>query len=113
MIRFKSKADYTGIENLKPPREVTGLSAYQTYLERTLSCLDKFGSRILYYGRGHQFLIGPSDEKWDAILLVEHGSVAKFMELAKDPEYIRHAGHRTAALEDSRLLPTVVEQDSA
>ena len=112
MLQFKINADYTGMENLEPAREVTGLSAYRTYLEKTRPCLDKIGSRILYYGKCSSFLIGPSEEKWDAILLVEHTSVAKFMELVRDLEYLRHAGHRIAALEDSRLLPTLKGQES-
>ena len=110
MLRFRPYADYTGIEHLKSPHEVTGLSAYKLYLEKTLPCLNKVGSQILYYGTAKQFLIGPSEEKWDAILLVRHASVAKFLELANDPEYLKHAGHRTAALEDARLLPTVVQE---
>jgi len=39
------------------------------------------------------------------VLLVEHPSVEKFLEFAKNENYLKTAGHRTAALEDSRLLP--------
>ncbi|WP_246255857.1 hypothetical protein [Cyclobacterium plantarum] len=45
-------------------------------------------------------------EKWDAILLVEHKSVSKFMGFANSEDYLKNAGHRSAALEDSRLLPS-------
>ncbi len=34
-------------------------------------------------------------------------SVADFMAFASDAEYLAGIGHRTAALEDSRLLPLV------
>lgn len=39
--------------------------------------------------------------------LVEHESVLKFMEFAQNEDYLKKAGHRTAASEDSRLLPTI------
>jgi len=51
------------------------------------------------------FLIGPEHEAWDAILLVEHESVEKFIAFSQNKDYLKNAGHRTAALEDSRLLP--------
>jgi hypothetical protein len=50
-------------------------------------------------------LIGPDSERWDAVLLVQQDSTAAFMAFASNPEYLAGIGHRTAALEDSRLLP--------
>ena len=40
-------------------------------------------------------------------MLVRQRSVQNFMAFASNPEYMRGMGHRTAALEDSRLLPLV------
>ncbi len=62
---------------------------------------------MLFLGRGGAFLIGPSDERWDAALLVRQSSVGAFMAFASDPEYMAGIGHRIAALEDSRLLPLI------
>ena len=59
-------------------------------------------SRVTY---GGQFLIGPGNERWDAAMLVEQSSPAAFIAFASNPEYLAGIGHRTAALEDSRLLP--------
>ena len=106
LLKFRPKADYTNLEQIKPDKEITGEEAYQLYMKNTLPELNKAGSRIIYYGKSNDFLIGPESEKWDALLLVEHESVLKFMEFAKNPEYLKIAGHRTAALEDSRLLPS-------
>ncbi|WP_047246183.1 DUF1330 domain-containing protein [Maribacter thermophilus] len=106
LLKFKPIADYTNLDELRPTKEMSGEEAYQLYLKGTLPQLEKAGSRIIYFGKSQNFLIGPSSEKWDAVLLVEHESVLKFMEFAKNPEYLKKAGHRTAALEDSRLLPT-------
>ena len=69
--------------------------------------LNAAGSKVIYYGESRDFIIGPEDEKWDRVLLVEHESVAKFMEFANNKAYLKIAGHRTAALSDSRLLPSI------
>ncbi len=106
LLKFRERADYTNLEDLSPNHEISGEEAYQLYMEKTLPELENAGSRIIYYGESKSFLIGPNHEKWDAILLVEHESVLKFMEFAQNEDYLKNAGHRTAALEDSRLLPT-------
>ena len=106
MLKFKPIADYSDLETLKPENEITGEEAYQLYMEHTLPLLENAGGKIMYYGRSNHFLIGPEAEKWDAILLVEHASVDSFMSFASDEAYLKIAGHRTAALQDSRLLPT-------
>ena len=62
---------------------------------------------MLFYGRGGAFLIGPSDERWDAAMLIRQSSMASFLAFASNQEYLAGIGHRTAALEDSRLLPLV------
>lgn len=107
MLRFKEKADYSSLESLQPEQEITGKEAYKLYMAATLPYLEAAGSKVLFYGSGSHFLIGPDAEKWDAVLLVEHQSVAKFMEFAQNKDYLATAGHRTAALDDSRLLPMI------
>lgn len=106
LLKFRHKADYTNLEELNPDKEISGEEVYLLYMKKTLPELRKAGSRIVYYGRIKDFLIGPDNEKWDAILLVEHESVLKFMEFARNEDYLKNAGHRIAAIEDSRLLPT-------
>lgn len=105
LLKFKEVADYTNLEQLQPSSPVSGEEAYQRYMDGTLPELEKAGSKIIYYGKAGSFLIGPDTETWDAVLLVEHQSVLKFMEFAQNEDYLKNAGHRTAALEDSRLLP--------
>ena len=105
MLKFREYADYSEFESLKPEHTISGKEAYQLYIDSTLPHLEKAGSRVLFYGRSDAFLIGPENESWDAILLVEHESVEKFMAFAQNEAYLKTAGHRTAALQDSRLLP--------
>ena len=106
LLKFRESADYTNLDEIRPNKEISGEEAYHLYMEKTLPELEKAGSRIIYYGKSNHYLIGPNTEKWDAVLLVEHQSVLKFMEFAQNGDYLKNAGHRTAALEDSRLLPT-------
>ena len=106
LLKFKAKADYSGLDHLKPEGEISGEQAYELYMECTLPELQKAGGEVLYFGRSNSFLIGPESEQWDAVLLVEHQSVAMFMQFAQNEDYLKTAGHRAAALEDSRLLPT-------
>lgn len=105
LLRFKEIADYSNSPDIAPEKEISGKEAYNLYMKHTLPFLEKVNSKLLFFGKSSHHLIGPSEEKWDLVLLVEHESVAKFMEFAQNEDYLKIAGHRTAALEDSRLLP--------
>lgn len=105
LLKFKKIANYSGLENLSPKTEISGKEAYQIYINHTLPFLKEAGSEVLFYGSGSSFLIGPEKEKWDAVLLMKHVSVSKFMDFAQNKGYLSGAGHRKAALKDSRLLP--------
>jgi hypothetical protein len=107
LLRFRVKADYSATPHLAPPEAIDGATAYQRYMEHTLPLLRKSGGDVVFLGRGGPFLIGPPNERWDAALLIRQRSVADFMAFASDKEYLAGIGHRTAALEDSRLLPLV------
>ena len=105
LLRFKAEADYSNHPDLAPAAPISGEAAYQIYMKETLPFLKEAGSKVLFYGESKAFLIGPQEESWDRVLLVEHESVTKFMAFAQNQAYLKIAGHRTAALEDSRLLP--------
>ncbi|EPR69607.1 hypothetical protein [Cyclobacterium qasimii] len=105
LLKFRTVADYTNLESLKSADPITGEQAYELYMDNTMPELNKAGSRILFYGECKHFIIGPDAEKWDAVLLVEHQSVNAFIAFSQNKDFLENAGHRTAALEDSRLLP--------
>lgn len=111
MLRFKEEADYSNLAHLAPNSTISGQAAYDKYMECTMPFLKDAGSEILFYGESNSFLIGPTEEKWDRILLVKHAGVAEFMKFAQKEGYLKIAGHRTAALADSRLLP-IIENNS-
>jgi len=105
LLRYREIADYSGTPELSPDVTITGEAAYRLYMEHTMPHLEKSGGKLLFFGRGGSFLIGPTGERWDAAMLVEQSSPAAFIEFASNAEYLAGIGHRTAALEDSRLLP--------
>jgi hypothetical protein len=51
-------------------------------------------------------LLGPPEERWDLALLVRYPSKVAFLALVSNPDYQNITVHRTAALEDSRLIAT-------
>lgn len=107
LLRFRAVADYSGAPQLAPTTPISGAAAYRLYMDHTMPYLAKSGGELLFYGRGGSYLIGPSDERWDAAMLVRQESLASFLSFASDQGYVAGLGHRTAALEDSRLLPLV------
>jgi len=105
LLRYRETADYSASPGLAPPEPISGEAAYRLYMEHTLPHLEKSGGALLFFGRGGPFLIGPADERWDAAMLVRQASPAAFLAFASNEAYLAGIGHRTAALEDSRLLP--------
>jgi uncharacterized protein (DUF1330 family) len=107
LLRFREIADYSETPDLAPLLAISGKEAYQLYIDHTLPHLLKSGGEILFVGNGGAFLVGPENEQWDEVMLIKQNSVSSFMSFAKNAEYMIGVGHRTAALEDSRLLPLV------
>ena len=105
LIRFREIADYSATPELMPNEPISGEKAYQLYIEHTLPFLTESGGEILFMGEGGSFLIGPQNERWDSVLLIRQNSVSSFLAFESNEEYMKGIGHRTAALEDSRLLP--------
>jgi hypothetical protein len=107
LLRFRDTADYSATPTLSPEEPISGAAAYRLYIEHTLPHLHKSGGELIFLGMGGGFLIGPTSERWDAAMLVRQRSVGDFMAFASNPDYLEGMGHRTAALEDSRLLPLI------
>ena len=105
LLRFRKIADYSETPELAPANPISGEEAYQRYIEQTLPHLIKSGGEIMFLGQGGLFLIGPTNERWDSVMMIRQNSVQDFFAFASNQEYLKVIGHRTAALEDSRLLP--------
>ena len=107
LLRFLDVADYTATPELMPSKPISGQEAFQKYIDHTLPFLEESGGDLIFLGKGGKYLIGPQDEEWDMVMLVRQKSLSDFMAFASHKEYLAGMGHRTAALEDSRLLPIV------
>ncbi|CAN5392942.1 DUF1330 domain-containing protein [soil metagenome] len=112
LLRFREFADYAETPHLAPLAAISGKEAYQRYIKHTVPHLLKSGGEIVFLGKGSTFLVGPQDEQWDEVMLIKQNSVSDFMAFASNHEYMMGVGHRTAALEDSRLLPLVESEYS-
>jgi uncharacterized protein (DUF1330 family) len=105
LLRFRTVADYARSPELVPPAPITGAEAFQKYIEHTLPFLHESGGELLFLGDGGNFLIGPQTERWDSAMLVRQKSADSFVAFNSNAAYLAGLAHRTAALEDSRLLP--------
>ncbi len=105
LLKFREIADYSAAPDLAPARPISGAEAYALYSAGITPLLQALGGEVLFEGRGGDWFIGPEGEGWDHVLLVRQASVSSFLAFAQSPEAQRLGAHRTAALEDSRLLP--------
>lgn len=100
LLRFKDWADYPpGTETEK----LTGEQAYARYSELSIPFVDEVGGVPMWRGDLAANLIGPEDEHWDEILIMQYPSRGAFQRMLEDPSYQSIVFHRSAAIEDSRL----------
>ncbi len=107
LLRLRDVADYSQFPALAPPVPISGRAAYARYVEHTLPFLEASGGSVAMLADGGHFFVGPMDERWDLALLVRQRSLRDFFEFARNEDYLAGVGHRTAAVEDTRLLPLV------
>lgn len=111
LLKFRDVADYADFPDLAPDAPISGAQAYDRYMKATAPFLSASGGQLLFAGSAGSFLIGPRDEDWDFVMLVEQASRQAFMAFASDPEYLKIVGHRSAAIADSRLLPIIPSEE--
>ena len=102
LLRYRAQADYSQHPHEAP---CTGREAYARYAQAVGTCLAAVGARVVFAGAAAASLIGPADESWDDVLLVEYPSGQALLAMLGSPEYRAIGHHRHAALADSRLVP--------
>ncbi len=107
LLRLRSVADYGDVPELAPPTPISGRAAYEHYIAHTRPFLEATGGSLVMVAEGGQFFVGPQAERWDLALLVRQNSLGDFFSFASNPAYLAGIGHRTAAVEETRLLPLV------
>ena len=105
LLRFRAVADYSATPDLAPDTPISGAEAFDRYIDHTLPFLTESGGDLVFLGQGGPWLIGPAEARWDCAMLVRQASLQSFMAFESHGPYLAGLGHRTAAIEDSRLLP--------
>ncbi len=103
LIRFRARANYPA-DHARAGEILSGEQAYQRYMAATAPFIAKLGARVVWAGTPNLVVIGPADERWDMAFIVEYPSVAAMLSMLGDSEYQKVGVHRTAAIEDSRLI---------
>lgn len=101
LLRFRDQARYAADSSHAP---CSGREAYARYGARALLHVQAVGGKPLWRGVPQQTLIGPADEAWDEVLLVQYPSRKAFLTMVSNADYLASTEHRTAALADSRLV---------
>lgn len=100
LLRFRDQAVYGD-----PGEACSGREAYRRYSQTSLQAISTVGGSVIFSGKAHAPLIPSPGETWHQVFLVRYPSVAAFRAMLAMPEYQASVRHRTAALEDSRLVP--------
>jgi uncharacterized protein (DUF1330 family) len=103
LIRLRPLADYPA-DHPNHGAGMTGLDAYRAYGRTSAAVFARVGGRQVWVGRPEGVLTGPSPERWDLAFIAEYPSAGAFLAMVTDPEYREHVKHRTAGVEDSRLI---------
>jgi uncharacterized protein (DUF1330 family) len=107
LLRFREWAEYPpGMETEKQ----SGRQAYERYGQHVLPFLMAVRGRPIWRGQASCMVIAPAGERWDEAILVEYPSRGAFESMILNPAYQAGLVHRTAGLEDTRLIATTAPQ---
>jgi len=112
LVRYRDVAAY-------PPghrqhgADVTGAEAYRAYSRSSAAVFARVGGRVIWSASPRLVLIGPPDERWDAVFVARYPSASAFLEMITDEEYREAVIHRQAAVLTSRLIRTTPRDASA
>ncbi|CAB4622863.1 unannotated protein [freshwater metagenome] len=84
----------------------TGREAYATYGAAVIPMVIERGGSFEFMASAHATVIGPADEQWDEVILVQYPSRAAFLDMISSDAYQVAMVDREVALADSRLIPT-------
>ena len=112
LLRFNEKANYSTIEKSHADyaKDCSGRRAYKNYSKEVIKLLWEVGGQILWLGNVRDSLIIPEHESWDEVALVYYPSREAFKRMITSDAYQKIVHHRSAALEDSRLIETKAQR---
>jgi uncharacterized protein (DUF1330 family) len=103
LLKYREQAEYPKGFNAEP---CSGKQAYERYSQGARGTLKEVGAQAIWKGSSKSTLIGPDGDYWDDVILVQYPSRKHFLKMVKSDAYKKASVHRTAALEDSRLICT-------
>lgn len=103
LIRLKPMADYPE-DHPNHGKGMTGAEAYAAYGRESAALFTGLGGRQVWVGRPEVVVTGPADERWDIAFIAEYPNAGAFLAMVTNPEYREFVKHRTAGVEDSRLI---------
>lgn len=99
LIKLKAHARY------EDGTQSTGAEAYRMYGKLAGPIFQTLGGRIIWSGTPETTLIGPTgEEDWDIAFIAQYPDMNAFISMVRDPAYQAITHHRTAAVENSRLV---------
>ena len=101
LLKFRDKANYQASDEAEPG---TGFEAFMRYGAAVKPLIQALGGETVWQGRQAAMLIGPQDKDWHLTVLVRYPSAQAFLGMVESAEYRAISFHRSAALEDSRLI---------
>jgi uncharacterized protein (DUF1330 family) len=106
LLRFHDVADYGDAPDPGETGPSTGAEAYGRYGEVAMREVAAVGGHQFEAAMSHMTVIGPEDETWDLVAIIEYPSAAAFLEMIAKESYRTCVHHRTAGLADTRIIMT-------
>ena len=103
LVRVRALADYPA-DHPDHGKGLTGLEAYRAYGRESAEVFSRVGGKQIWAGRPETVVTGPTDERWDLAFIAEYPNAGAFLAMVTDPGYREVVKHRTAGVEDSRLI---------
>ena len=103
LVRVRALADYPE-DHPDHGKGLTGLEAYRAYGRESAEVFARVGGKQVWAGRPETVVTGPTDERWDLAFIAGYPNAGAFLAMVTDPGYREVVKHRTAGVEDSRLI---------
>ncbi len=101
LLKFRKQAQYPEDSGHAP---CTGEQAYERYTQVAFAKIKEAGGRVSFMSTCIGSLIGPEEESWDKAILVQYPSFNTFIAMIMAEQYQAASIHRTASMENARLI---------
>ncbi|MGH1373482.1 MAG: DUF1330 domain-containing protein [Cellvibrionaceae bacterium] len=107
LLKFRQQANYPEGSSHS---DCSGAQAYQRYSDVAFTKIREAGGSVSFMSTCLGTLIGPDEEVWDKAILVKYPSFKAFIAMIMAEEYQAASVHRTASMENARLIMSEEQQ---